>query len=368
MHVVAQVAALPGLAPRAVAQIVADSWAAKRPDDELTVLPVSDGFSVDVVGTGLDDVQPGESVLDRTDPRRFVSIAGTSALIDLASGLTFRGGEPRGDTRFLADDVLDLLSRGVTSIQIHVPSLMVGSDLGIGFLSGLSGVSLDIARVSDLSRLADALTKAKARLAGVSVVLTYPAEQRLTGVDGMTRGWVRLGFDALAAQESERLIVSWASAIGSTAAGLGSLLLGSSKPDPRSVFSGVGGGLGFTLGAIGVPVHTIGRFQMVGKSAAFADADLVLAVTSAIGVDIPTTVHEAVAIAEESGIPVCLLADSSGLRTNELAKLGIHGSYEIRPERAFLTEVEPETPESIASVPESLANAVGKIARTWGHD
>ncbi|WP_126415734.1 hypothetical protein [Trueperella bialowiezensis] len=342
------------------------AWLSVR-DDDVECLLTSEGQTVAHVGTGLDDVvaarhphaQP--NYID-TAPRRVHWTWPGAAFIDLADAVSWAGeGSPIGSTAFLGGDILALKEAGSTAVHVHVPRLMTHSDLGLGFLGKLAGVELDV--LAEPFDLSDIVARARRTLGDLRLTATYSGDLPLTGVGGMARAWHDAGADGAAAQNFERRAGEWVVELTRAAqrAGRTSLLNGPTI-NPRAGWAGVGGGLGMLLDLMGGQLRTIGEHLVSVPS----DVDLVVYVCGAVGVDLPTGLHAAATQAQDIGVPVVLLTDSSGLRKGELPRLGLHGSYELRPERAFAGDSDDLA--AISTIPPLLDDAVARIARTWGWD
>lgn len=369
MHVAIFSSALPGLGPQLVGERAGAVWRETRPTDVVDVYPISDGVVVDHVGTGLDEVvvrfDPTASATQVDDaPRRiwWKLDSDAGALCDLADSLTWSGtGDPRGSTEFLGTDLRHLANSGVSRVFLHVPSLMRNSDGGVGLLSALSGVEFT-GDVPSADELAQALEQARSVLGRMDLVVSYDAEQPLTGVNGMARAWADRGFDAGSAQEAERTLGQLVTHLkAAQARGAHRSLLGAEPDSSRSPFAGVGGGLGMMLSALGARVRSIGELLVPDLS---DDLDLCIYVCDAIGMDLPAGLSALTPRAEELGVPVVVVTDSSGLRKGELPKLGLHGAYELRPNRAFLDE--PNSMADLAELPGLLDETIKRVAHTWG--
>ncbi|MGV4302795.1 hypothetical protein [Trueperella pyogenes] len=362
MHVTVLCSGLPGLGPQAVVDCAVAAWRAARPQDVVVGLATSEGIDVAHVGTGLGDVvcfhHPHARAvnLGQSTPRRWWRWD-DNALIDLADSCSWTG-EYRGSTAFLGEDLRDLVRSGVKRVHLHLPQLMSPTDLGLGMLGELAGVQLG----DEPRELVQVLADARAALAGLSMVVTYAADLPLLGINGMARLWAERGFDGLEAQDFERRIVGWVRELDYAAQRSSRRSLLSGNTEPRAGFAGPGGGLGLTFALLGASMAQIGD-ALVGRY--LGPTDLIVYVSDSIGVDLPSGVHAAARFGEKAGIPVVLLTDSAGIRKGELARLGLHGSYELRPERAFLA-FDDDADDAVEI--SRLSEAMGLIATTWGWD
>ncbi|MDP9807101.1 glycerate kinase [Trueperella bonasi] len=370
MKVALVCSALPGMGPRDVTKRVASRWRAARPADDVVEVATSEGETIAHLGTGLDDVvrlrhpQAKPTSSDADLPRRIRWTWEGGAFIDLADAMTWAGdGEPIGPTDFLGRDILDVKRQGTKRFHIHLPQLITRSDLGLGMLGELAGTPIDVCEKP--RALSAELAKAQDALGMLSITLTYPAGMPLLGVNGMARMWDQAGMDGRTAQNFERHIGGWVHELNQASQNSPRRsLLGDDGADARAPSAGPGGGLGFMLGLLGARQLLIGD-HLVGHSIP-NDADLIVYVCAAMGMDLPSGLHAATRHAEQFGIPVVLLTDSAGMRKGELPRLGLHGSYELRPERAFAEE--PEEIAAIARIPGLLDESISRIATTWGWD
>lgn len=352
--------ALEGLAPDVVATIAREAWLERRPADSVNVRLSSDGVAVAGVGTGLDAVFRSAfrdaSAIELAEPGLVAWISPESgrALLDLSTLQWSGGADVRGSSAGVARSVLALIDRGARSIHLHLPTLMRGSDVGVGFLAELSGH--DVALAEPGSQLEDVISVARQRLGGTALAVSYASELSLTGVNGMARAWHRGGFDGMAAQDAEREIGRFAAALGAAAAAGTTSLLSTPAIDAKSVWSGVGGGLALTIAALGYPVIDVGRLVPAHYWVPTSDeADLYVYITDAVGLDVPSGLTHLTSRAELVAAPAVLVVGNAMIKRGELPRLGLHGLYGLRAAR-----------ESATSVHEALRVQMGKLATTWG--
>ena len=188
--------------------------------------------------------------------------------------------------------------------------------------------------------------------------------QRLMGMSGLARAWMREGLDGRRAQDAERRIGEAADRLVRAANATPGKDLAGRRLSTRGPHSGAGGGLALGLEAVGgriVPVGDVVHSSLEGWA---EGADLCVYVCGRVDDELPGGAAGAIRRAQEAGLPVVLVYDCGSLRRGELAGLGLNGAYEMRPERSFLDE--PETPESAAAVRDRLGEAIRTVARTWG--
>lgn len=381
MHINVVATALPGLDPDAVGAIVRSAWLAKRDADSVNVRLSSDGVVVDHVGTGLDAVfraaHKDALAVEGSEPRRVVWLSGSGAgLIDLAESSGFDGvGDPRGSSEFLGRDILEARGQGLTSLHIHVPKLMRNSDVGCGLLTHLSGinVSLDSGR----EKIREALTLARRAVGQLRIDLTFEGELALSGVNGMARAWAGAGLDDNEAQEFEREIGKFVSEFEHGASAGGLLLLGGPRVDARSVFSGVGGGLGFVLGALGANVSELGPYIRSNYWMPSDDeAELFIYITNTIGLDIPSGLVRMSKDAESFAAPAIAVVNRGHVIRGELPRLGLSGlynlsradKYEAASESRALADESKDSILASGDMSAKLASRIDKLATTWGWD
>ncbi|KTF04892.1 MULTISPECIES: hypothetical protein [Trueperella] len=361
MHVTLVCSALPGMGPRAVCERASAAWREVRPYDDVLALLTSEGAAVAHAGTGLDDVVQSRHLSARAvevgagAERRVHWVWDGGAMIDLADSFSWNG-RPEGSTAFLGADLLALRDAGARRIHVHLPDLMSPTDLGRGVLGELAGESLGD------DGLGAALEAARAALRDMALTVTYPSDLPLLGVNGMARAWATRGFDGYRAQDFEREAGAWIHELGQAAGASTRRSLVGADIDPRAGYAGPGGGLGLMLQLLGASTSLVGDHLVAGH---IPETDLIVYVLGTIGVDLPSGLHAAARSGEEQGVPVVVLSDAAGMRKGELPRLGLHGAYEMRPER-FVDDA--DTLADLSRLPQLVTTSMRTIASTWGWD
>ncbi len=350
MKIALAVSPLPGLRVGEVHSLVRDAWLSRRRDDHVCSRPVSDAVAMPYVGSGAEDVLAGDNSetveLGEAGERHFAYRAGTALLLDYTQilyGIPQEGASQ--SSHIVGRDLAWALREGISEVHIVLPIPGCVSDLGMGILEELGG--LDAAREA---------------LAPMSIQVLVPGEQRLLGLGGVARSWIAHGLDPEAAQRFENTFSEIVAGIPVRSTGLP--LLGTGGGPERSIYAGCGGGIAYVLGLLGAQILPIGDVCIDPMRGEIEDSDLFVYVCGHIGEDLPSGLLAGSRVAASRGVPVVVIYDSGALRKGELARLGLNGAYEIRPERAFATG--EATTEELADLPERLHSLVGRVARTWG--
>ncbi|WP_216395147.1 hypothetical protein [Arcanobacterium phocae] len=332
MRVLCVATALPGNEPDAVARAFASSWNQSRPTDEIDICLNSDGENVAHVGTGLANVfchrvGQAEAVERRhgSGPGRIIWISRTDdrALIDLAEAATWNGnGDPRGSSAFLAEDLLWLAEHHVSNVHIHLPALMNHSDLGLGMLSVLSGISFE-KNMTD-GALKQAVTLARSRLGNMSLYITYPHDQFLHGPDGIGRIWQQCGFDACTAQDFNSTATDIAHRLD-RALSQHNLTMSRRQMRHQQVFDGVGGGLGKMFHTLNAKLDLLGQDLTIPTQ----PADLYVYITNSLELHVPRGLIQVSEYAQRVGAPFVVVTARTQIVRGELPGLGIHGLYRL---------------------------------------
>lgn len=212
--------------------------------------------------------------------------------------------------------------------------------------------------------LVELLQRARSFLSGVHITVLTGGEQRLLGLSGVARSWVKRGMKGEYAQNLEKALGREASQIVSAVALLDDSSLLSAPLNARGIYAGAGGGLGFALEALGARIFPLRQAVKLSLNGWAEKADLAVCVTGHVGEELPESVHAAVEMVQKAGIPLVLMYDSGGIRRGELARIGLDGAYELRSGRAF--DLSIETPETVAELSERLEHVVASVSHTWG--
>ena len=392
MRIALAASPLPGLRASAVCDVAREAWLSERPWDSLRCRPASDGVASAYSESGVYELLGLDELVERGGPlRRFAGVSERKVALDWIESLP---GPFCGDSAALGEDIAWALGRGVDEIVVALGVPGGIGDLGVGMIraiaqtrrgagpesgsrraggsrqaDGAAGLAKtaerpDVAEAADVVGLAGLVADARAALGTVCLSVVVGGRQRLMGMSGLARAWMREGLDGRRAQDAERRVGEAADRlVRATNATPGKDLAGR-RLSTRGPHSGAGGGLALGLEALGgriVPVGDVVHSSLEGWA---EGADLCVYVCGQVGEELPGGAAGAIRRAQEAGLPVVLVYDCGALRRGELAGLGLNGAYEMRPERSFLDE--PETPESAAAVGDRLGDAIRAVARTWG--
>ena len=391
MRIALAASPLPGLRASAVCHVAREAWQSERPRDSLRCRPTSDGVASAYSESGVYELLGLDELVERGGPlRRFAGVSQRKIALDWIESLP---GPFCGDSTALGEDIAWALGRGVDEIVVALGVPGGIGDLGVGMIGaiaqawrgagqedgsrragesrragGAAGLGKtsekpDVAESADVADLAGLVADARAAL-GTVCLSVVGGRQRLMGMSGLARAWMREGLDGRRAQDAERRIGEAADRLVRAANATPGKDLAGRRLSTRGPHSGAGGGLALGLEAVGgriVPVGDVVHSSLEGWA---EGADLCVYVCGRVGDELPGGAAGAIRRAQEAGLPVVLVYDCGSLRRGELAGLGLNGAYEMRPERSFLDE--PETPESAAAVRDRLGEAIRTVARTWG--
>ena len=389
MRVALAASPLPGLRASTVCHVAREAWRSERPRDSLRCRPTSDGVASAYSESGVYELLGLDELVERGGPlRRFAGVSQKKIAFDWIESLP---GPFGGDSTALGEDIAWALGRGVDEIVVALGVPGGIGDLGVGMIgaiaqarrgtgqedgsrragesrraggaAGLGNTSEkpDVAEAADLAGL---VADARAAVGTVCLSVVVGGRQRLMGMSGLARAWMREGLDGRRAQDAERSIGEAADRLVRAANATPGKDLAGRRLSTRGPHSGAGGGLALGLEAVGGRIVPIGDVVHSSLEGWAEGADLCVYVCGRVGDELPGGAAGAIRRAQEAGLPVVLVYDCGSLRRGELAGLGLNGAYEMRPERSFLDE--PETPESAAAVRDRLGEAIRTVARTWG--
>ena len=372
------------LTARQAAAAMVEGWTSFAPDDELDVVPMSDG------GPGFVDSLAGSLAgqvlsVTVTGPHRGPAPA-TVLLVDAArdpSGLRsayLESAQACGSHLVpVADrDTATASSTGVgelllAAVEEGARRVVVGLggsvtvDGGAGLL-GVLGVAADgVATGGGPRGLAGidvdglhGLAAARERLADVELVAASDVDVPLLGRHGAVHGFARRkGATPEQLPGLEAAMTAWASAVVAAAARSGA-------PDPGRLVAlpgaGAAGGVGFALLALGarrVPgVQAVA--DAVGLPGRLRGADLVLTGEGSFdwqslrGKVIAGVAH----LAGTHAVPVVVVAGQVAVGRRELAVAGVEAAYAV-------ASTEPEVAASMAAPGRALSARTARVARTW---
>ncbi|MEP6759807.1 MAG: glycerate kinase [Sporichthyaceae bacterium] len=338
-------------------------WLATAPDDELELVPLSDGGPgfLDVLapalGGDLDSVSVTGPLGDPVEARVLVrTVGGTrTAYVESADacGLHLIAANRRdagtATSCGVGELVLVALDRGCRRVVVGVGGT-ASTDGGAGLLAALGAGPRDLLAGggAGLMNVGDVdLGPARRRVEGVSLVAATDVGGPLMGSDGAALGYAeQKGADRATRDLLETAMRAWATATEGAIA---------VRPG-----AGAGGGLGYgllLLGAERVSGATI-TVEATGLAGRAATVDLV--VTGEGAFDWQSlrgkTVAGVARAAQEAGRPVVVLAGRVEVGRRDLANAGIDAAYAIDDLPAGEAGHTPE---------EALAALAERVARTW---
>ena len=351
------------------AEAMRAGWNQVAPDDQLVLLPMSDGGPgfVDVLSTVLD----GQTVpVQTTDPLGrpavgAVLVVGDTAYIESAQAcglqlLTAAERNPLVTTTFGLGALL------TAAVECGARTLVVGlggsatNDAGMGMLTALGVTPLDAAGVAlpygglalaDLAKLDGA-----AQLRGAAIVAATDVDNPLCGPHGATA--VYGPKKGLRPEDRDRLdaaLAQWAEVAERDIPGAPAGLI--DLPG-----AGAAGGLGAALLTLGGTRRSGGEiiFAAVDLPGALGEADLVL--TGEGSFDFQSVRGKVAggvaALATEHGVPCVVLAGQVSLGRQQAAAAGVEAAYSV-VEQAGSVEAAMERPG------DRLTELAARVAREW---
>ena len=351
------------------AEAMRAGWNQVAPDDQLVLLPMSDGGPgfVDVLSTVLD----GQTVpVQTTDPLGrpavgAVLVVGDTAYIESAQAcglqlLTAAERNPLVTTTFGLGALL------TAAVECGARTLVVGlggsatNDAGMGLLTALGVTPLDAAgaalpygglALADLAKLDGA-----AQLRGAAIVAATDVDNPLCGPHGATA--VYGPKKGLRPEDRDRLdaaLAQWAEVAERDIPGAPAGLI--DLPG-----AGAAGGLGAALLTLGGTRRSGGEiiFAAVDLPGALAEADLVL--TGEGSFDFQSVRGKVAggvaALATEHGVPCLVLAGQVSLGRTQAAAAGVEAAYSVA-EQAGSVEA------AMARPADRLSELAARVAREW---
>ncbi|MBO9520700.1 MAG: glycerate kinase [Nocardioidaceae bacterium] len=345
------------------ADAIATGWRRRVPDAELVTVPMSDGGPgfVDVLHAALGGDLVAVTVADpygEPVPATILVVGETAYLESAqAAGLHLTPESARaprrGSSRGVGELIAAALEGGATRIVLGAGGSAT-SDGGAGLLSAL-GATADVPLDAGPDGLAGIgaldLSAARARTAGVELVLASDVDNPLLGLFGATKTYgPQKGLTEDDLVEVDGLLTAFAGLAGRKAA--------SEKG------AGAAGGIGYALlllGATRAPgVETVAA--AVDLPGRLSGADLVVTGEGSFDFSsrsgkVPYGVAQAAA---EHLLPCIALAGQVLVGSREMRALGIEAAYAVvdlvGEERAF------------AAPSDALADLAERVARTWGRE
>lgn len=376
------------LTARQAAAAMAEGWADRAPDDEMVVVPMSDGGPgfVDSLSGSL----PGRLLTATVTGPHGAPVPATVLLVeaaDDASGLrtAYLESAQACGAHLVPVDARDPATASTTGVgellraalDEGAPRVVVGLggsvtvDGGAGLLGALgvrvggegAGAVLDagprgLAGVEVGS--VTGLQEARELLGDVDLVVASDVDVPLLGRHGAVHGFARQkGATPEQLPALEAAMTAWASAVVAAAADAGAADPGRLVALPGA---GAAGGLGFALLALGA--RRVPGAQAVADAAGLAarlqGADLVL--TGEGSFDWQSLRGKVVAgvahLAGAAAVPVVVVAGQVAVGRRELAVAGVEAAYAV-------ASTDQELAASLAAPARALAARTARVARTW---
>jgi glycerate kinase len=326
------------LTAREAAQAIATGWHSTRPDDELSLLPMSDG------GPGfVDAVGPGD---------------GHQVHLESASYIGHQHGpDPwHASTFSVGTAVRDAIAAGARRVVIGLGGSRT-NDGGAGFLAGLGAdadVQLDAGPEGLRGVTAVDLAAARKTLEGIELVAAADVDVPLLGLFGATKTFGEqkgLGEEDLLVVD--HILDRFVDAVcGGTPA---------ERRIAETPGAGAAGGLGFAILALGGTV--VRGVEFVAEWVRLADAarSVDLVVTGEGTYDHSSRSGKVAwgvaAAAQESARPCIVLAGQVTVGQREMRAMGIESAYSMVDLAGFDL--------SLARPALTLADLAARVARTW---
>ncbi len=364
------------------AEAMALGWRRSAPEDELTLLPLSDGGPgfLDVVERALGGTTVAVTVSDplgREVPAAVLIVEANgrrTAYLESAQacGLHLLDAYLRDPQRTSTYGVGELLEAALTQ---DVQRIVVGlggsgtNDGGAGMLAALGAGDPGALALGGgpLAGLAEdglpRLAQIRERIRGVELVAATDVDIVLLGFHGASAAFgAQKGATPEQAQQLEGALGHFADVVARSVPPVTDLLTGSPRRPEREPGAGAAGGLGYGLLVLG------GRcisgvdeaLRAVGFGRRLAATDLVL--TGEGCFDWQSLRGKVVAGVAQAGleaaVPVVVLAGQVLVGRRETMALGISGSYAVAPDRTSLAA-------AMADPAGTLTSRAARVAATW---
>jgi glycerate 2-kinase len=343
------------------ASAMATGWARRAPGDVLVQVPMSDGGPgfVDVLRAALGGEVHAFMVPDPYGEPVAATIlrVGDTAYIESAQAVGLHLTEPgdrdpeRGTTTGLGELLAHAADTGVARVVLGLGGSAT-NDAGAGLLAALGatadGGSLDKGPAALATVTSVELDVARARLAGVELVVASDVDNPLLGINGATRI-----YGPQKGLPEERLVTvdRWLQGFAEAA----------DRKLAAQKGAGAGGGLGFAMMLLGGTRHPGVSLvaEAVGLPEKLAGSDLVVTGEGAFDFSsrsgkVPYGVAK---VAAEHLVPCIALAGQVLIGSREMRTLGVESAYSV---------VELMGEERALGAPaEALAELAARTARTW---
>lgn len=364
------------------ADAIADGWRRRAPQDELTLVPLSDGGPgfLDVLSRALDGTMIPVTVLDplgRPVPAAIlmVDVGGRpTAYLESAQacGLHLLAQGERNPLVTSTYGVGQLIEAAVTEGASRVVVGLGGSgtnDGGAGMLAALGAGDPTVlatggAALADLDEAAlHGLAGVRERLRSVEVVLASDVDSPLLGFHGASAVFgPQKGATAEMTQELESSLGRFSEVVGKAVKPGRDLLTGREMRLDSEPGAGAAGGLGYGLLLLGG--RRVSGVQAVLDAVGFAPmmqvADLV--VTGEGTFDWQSMRGKVVAGVAQAGLtngtPVVVIAGQVQVGRREMMELGISGSYAV-------AENPDQVAAALADPAGTLSARTARVATTW---
>jgi glycerate kinase len=361
------------------ARAIADGWRATAPQDDVVLVPVSDGGPGFVAALhaalgGEPRSVPASGPWGAPAAGSVLVVPGSGGPVAYLEAAHAAGdtGAPRGaaaaaSSAGLAELLRAAVESGARRIVVGVGGTLI-CDGGAGMLAGLGATAVDAAGgdctallragVAGLSEVAAVdLAPARAITAGVELIVATDVDNPLLGPRGAARGFgPQKGLDPAAVDAAEEALRAFAHACGRFPGG---------RSPAVALGSGAGGGLGFALlhlggrvvAGIDVVLDAVGFEQQVGGADLVITGEGSLDWQSMHGKVITGVCRAAMA----HGRPVLVLAGRIAVGRREWMAIGVSGAYAIIDAEAPPAQVRA----AVAEGPRRLAGVASRAARTW---
>ena len=364
------------------AEAIADGWRRMAPDDDLSLLPLSDGGPgfIDVLSRALGGATVSVSVADplgRPVPAAILMIdAGTTrtAYIESAQacGLHLLSGDERNPMVTSTYGVGQLIDAAMGEGATRVVVGLGGSgtnDGGAGMLAALGAGDPKTLAVGGaaLSRLAadalEGLPMVRERLRSVELVLATDVDSPLLGFHGASAVFgPQKGATPEMAQELESALGRFTEVVGTVDPSGRDLLTGTAIRQDRKPGAGAAGGLGYGLLLLGG--HRVSGVRVVMEAVGF-DAKVLatdLVITGEGTFDWQSLRDKVVAGVAEAALarakPSVVIAGQALVGRRDSMVLGISGTYAV-------AENPDQLAAALADPAGTLSRRTERVATTW---
>jgi glycerate kinase len=356
------------LSAAAAGAAIAAGWRARRPGDEVTVLPVADGGygTLDAL-RALGEVRTAaveDPLGNRVDAEWLLLDGGRTALVESAAACGLHlGRDPlRATTAGVGELLCAALAAGVTKVVVGVGGT-ASTDGGAGLAQAVGAWLLDAAghpvdpgggALSGLDRVA--LDELDPRLRGVEVVVAADVDNVLCGPDGAAYGYApQKGADPATVAALDAALRTYATVVERDVPGASGL---AARPH-----GGAGGGLAAGLMAFASGVAQPGCDLVLGLLRfrnRVAKADLVVTGEGAFDWQslrgkAPGAVARAAA---KEGVPCVVVAGRVDAGRQQLAAAGIDAAYAT-------ADLAGSEEESLAAPAAWLTELAAQVAGEW---